>query len=278
MRYLQEYGMRHQLHSHTLPLIMSSQYPVERYTRANRDEVLTFLQRVYSPTTSQLLTAHWDWNYDSNPMNREDEPYILLMRDGKTLIGMIGAIPLRVSIQGKEFPLTHSCDLGVDRAYRGRRLSERLLEHYMNANSLSFGWVNSISHRRVRNLQRTTSFQLTPLVKVLNHRVLVLGLLQSRSRSLFNRLLLSRPVANQSIAPCPSPQVQIKQMYEFNERFDDFWQRVRDEYSVILVRDRQCLNWRYVSRPDAKYILFSAAHGPRLVGYLVARLVESKPI
>jgi len=39
----------------------------------------------------------------------------------------------------------------------------------------------------------------------------------------------------------------------FDSRFDRFWQRIRDDYPIMLVRDATYLNWRYVDAPGVTY-------------------------
>ncbi|MFX0195058.1 MAG: hypothetical protein ACFFCW_02955, partial [Candidatus Hodarchaeota archaeon] len=45
--------------------------------------------------------------------------------------------------------------------------------------------------------------------------------------------------------------MHIKQIDRFDERFDTFWQQIKEDYPIMTVRDSSYLNWRY---GDAKHM------------------------
>ena len=247
-----------------------------RYRKSDRDEVFTFLQAVHSPTTSNRLIHQWDWKYDANPFNRHAEPYILLLRDGARIIGMIGAISFRVSIGGKEQWVASGCDLVVHPDYRGQGLARRIIRQAMADHPMWFVWLNEISHRALAPLSVSRSARIIPLVKPLDfsqifwrvagYRLLCRwgGFPAASARHLI------RPLCKQSTPA----GVAITQVVAFDRRSDALWQRVCRDYPVMVVRDQHYLNWRFVCRPDAKYTLLVATRGSDLVGYLVLRATE----
>jgi hypothetical protein len=69
-------------------------------------------------------------------------------------------------------------------------------------------------------------------------------------------------------------EVTITQLFSVDQRFDSLWEQVPQNEIVIVIRDQAYLKWRFLSRPDARYILFAATPGSRLVGYLILRIAE----
>jgi hypothetical protein len=67
---------------------------------------------------------------------------------------------------------------------------------------------------------------------------------------------------------------RLKRIARFDERFDRFWQQIRDDYPVMLVRDAVHLNWRYVDTPDVVYerLYIEDAASGRIEGYVVLGL------
>ena len=57
----------------------------------------------------------------------------------------------------------------------------------------------------------------------------------------------------------------------FDERFDALWEEARQQYDILLVRDRTFLQWRFQERPDADCVVFVAERDGKLLGYTVLR-------
>jgi hypothetical protein len=68
--------------------------------------------------------------------------------------------------------------------------------------------------------------------------------------------------------------VTVSRVDTFDDRFDALWERARWNYSILLIRDRRYLQWRFMERPDARYTTFIVTRGLDLVGYLVMRSTE----
>lgn len=246
---------------------MSPLYSIVHYTRNDRARVFAFLERVHSPQQSERLKRQWDWKYDANPFNPGDTPELVLMQDRDEIIGLCGVIPLRVAVHGKEYPMVHPCDLVLAPMYRGRRLSERLINSYMHKNRMGFGWLNPASMRRTTNLLGASAKQLTPLVRILQPLALAQQLLP-------RKFCEHAPpaAAGEGIFSRAYNQSNIARVSRFDARFDALWERARGEHLVIGVRDARFLNWRFAERPDVEYIHLCARRGAQVDGYIVLRV------
>ena len=68
----------------------------------------------------------------------------------------------------------------------------------------------------------------------------------------------------------PVPEgLTIAQVPSFDERIDELWRRVSSQYQVVVVRNKEYLNWRYVAVPDTDYLICLAERAEAVVGYLV---------
>ena len=71
----------------------------------------------------------------------------------------------------------------------------------------------------------------------------------------------------------PPDQVEIEQISEFDESFDELWNAVSSSLGKRLVvkRSRAYLSWRYSLRPEHKYLSWVARENDLLIGYVTAR-------
>ena len=65
--------------------------------------------------------------------------------------------------------------------------------------------------------------------------------------------------------------VTVGRAEAFDERFDGLWNDLKDQYGIMLVRDRAYLQWRFRDKPDAGYVVLTAEQSGQLVGYIVLR-------
>jgi hypothetical protein len=225
---------------------------ISRYAKSDREQVLEFLPTVFPPARARRLSAQWDWKYAANPFNRDADPYILLLRDGDKIIGMLGALPLRVSIRGDPYLANSGCDAMIHPSYRGHDLFARMIEFLLQHHPIGIGWGNSASNHIWKD-PTTGNTRIIPLIAL----------------SILHGYGLGRHEVDSS-----SNQIQVRPIERFDSRFDDLWQSVRLDYPVMLIRDQRYLNWRFVERPDEKYMRLCATRGNELLGYLVVRIAS----
>lgn len=233
---------------------MSDPLKITRYQKSDREETFDFIRLVYTPEQSARLIQQWNWKYDSNPFNCESDPYILLVRDGDKVVGMMGAIPMRACLAGNERLIRSGCDWIIHAHYRGRGLMRKMDQQYVMDHPIGFGWANILSNRIYLKATNAASFRVVPQVK-----------------PLFRRLKFLSREASHSVE---KNEIEIVPIEKFDERFDTLWNHAHKQYPVMLVRDQRDLNWRFDLRPDAKYSRVVAMHGDELLGYLVFRVVE----
>lgn len=63
----------------------------------------------------------------------------------------------------------------------------------------------------------------------------------------------------------------ISDASSFDDRINEFWNKISNQYQIILVRDKNYLNWRYVAVPDVTYSIYIADKAGEICGYIVSR-------
>ena len=87
---------------------------------------------------------------------------------------------------------------------------------------------------------------------------------------------LSTKMVFKSKEPPKVNGLTISQISHFDDRFNNFWQKVSSDYNMIVVRDKKYLNWRYIDVPNAKYIIYVAETDGEVHGYVILGHAEAK--
>ena len=66
----------------------------------------------------------------------------------------------------------------------------------------------------------------------------------------------------------------ITKIQSFDGRINDFWKNISNDHEIIVVRDKEYLNWRYVNVPNMNYVIYLAEEGKRICGYIVLKCVK----
>jgi GNAT superfamily N-acetyltransferase len=62
---------------------------------------------------------------------------------------------------------------------------------------------------------------------------------------------------------------KVREIARFDDRINGFWNTVSKDYSIIRIRDKKYLNWRYVDAPNADYTIYIAEEDDKISGYIV---------
>ena len=99
------------------------------------------------------------------------------------------------------------------------------------------------------------------------NRVLA-GVLAVGATLVFNKVSLK---ANKS------PIVQgltIVQALSFDERINEFWDKVSNQSPIMVVRDKGYLNWKYFAVPGTDYLVYVAEKAATICGYVILRCIQ----
>jgi hypothetical protein len=63
----------------------------------------------------------------------------------------------------------------------------------------------------------------------------------------------------------------IHKINSFDERINDFWDRISKNHEIMVVKNQEYLNWRFVTIPDIDYSIYIAEKDGDVCGYIVFR-------
>jgi hypothetical protein len=73
---------------------------LDRYRADDRRALEQLYRRVAGPEAAERLQLTWQWERRQNPAARQAAPW--LVREGTALIGACAALPVRISMAGRE--------------------------------------------------------------------------------------------------------------------------------------------------------------------------------
>jgi len=251
---------------------MQDVYTFKRCERSNKSEISNVVNQVLETKTN---SDYWEWKYFKNPAGQAFS--ILALINGK-IVGQLGAIPARFSVRGREVIGAQEVDAAILEDHRRFDVFLKMIalekQLYLDNNvDFIFGFSNDLTTEIGQALlQKKRVGPIPRLVKILDIGPL---LRQRFSMNALPRIL--SPVGNIMLRIIHPEKItipegmQIEPINRFDGRFDTFWNRIKEDYPVMMVRDSTYLNWRYVDVPHANYEIYclKKIESNEIMGFMV---------
>jgi len=234
---------------------------------------LTGLSSLYNALYSVRLDRDfWYWKYFRNP-HGEHMMYVAL--DGEKIVGEIGSIPVRVKCGKETFYAAHTCDIAILPKYQKEGTFFRLYGEAIKENvSRNILFVYGISIPKTFQIS-TTLLDFHPVCPIQRWVFIldpapyiarkwpfpILVQIAGHLGQFFIRSRLRKHYRN--------PAGKVAEVFQFDERFDRFWEERKNDSEIMVVRDSDYLNWRYCSHPTGRYKTLTYVSEERLRGFLV---------
>jgi len=219
----------------------------------------------------------WQWRY----RNGIQPSTIWVAKSGERIVAQRPVVLKWVTIGGEHYRAAHFMDVMTHPDFRRKGLFTRLLSEATRETVeqdivLCYSFPNEESLTGYERKSDWTHLASLPLwVKPLRSE----ALLRQRVANAHVRRAASallQPVASLSARPWRRRHERgtsrLERIRRFDERFDRFCQAVATEYDVMMRRDSQHLNWRFIDRPSVSYVVWaSISAGGTINGYVVAR-------
>ncbi len=245
---------------------------IDRFRYADRRAVESLFRRVFGHDAAEANRLRWEWQYVRNPMNRGRSPEIWVAREGPTVIGQFGTMPVRLQVAGGEIAASWGTDLLVAPERQRQGLGEVLVrawDHEAGA-TLAVGQSPS-SARLFARLRWPDVGPLPCLVKPLTRR----AFRQPSWPVPINRFVsaLTLPVVL-TVSRRRPLLAQVAPLRHFDASFTSLWERLRARFDFAVRRDADYLNWKYVEPPHIRYSIVALRRDDRTDGYAVYRHVR----
>jgi predicted acetyltransferase len=219
------------------------------YTEGDEHKILDLFSEVFGKEMSLKV---WKWRFVENPFGRG---IIKLLFDKGKLIGHYAIIPMKVKVSDGVIDAAFSMTTMTHPDYRGRGIFPLLGEEtYQEANrkgiKFVFGFPNQNSY--------------DGFVKKLNW--LGFGTMNVWQRD-FERQSSFIHTQDES----------VQEIDEFDDTVNSLWAEVEKNYTIIVPRTRDFLNWRFVRIPDVSYTKYVYKDGEdKISGYIILKIHRSE--
>lgn len=272
---------------------MAENIIIRSYQPGDEENVVKLLNSGFDGWPHFDLTCstldHWKWKYQDNPL---DAYFMAVGLSDDKIIGINHAIPIRIKIGDLIFLCAYAGDTVVDEKYRGRGIYDNLVEYkneLLKLEDIKFVYMVTMNPilikkylytrfpfpHRILNLVRIRDIDLQlHKMPVKNSWAVKLGY---TSIKLFNELRNALISSNYK-----EHDLNILKIDRFDQRMDEFWERVSKRYEFIVERSRKYLNWRYCDPRGGEFDIRQAEDGDgHILGYCVLRInryIQDYPI
>jgi hypothetical protein len=251
----------------------SSSLSIRPYRAGEERQLVDLFERVFGRTISE---DHWRWK-----LKRRSSPVDnvwLAVSDDKPVFQYAG-IPTRFWQSQTAAMTMVSVDTMTDPEFRRRglltRVASRAYEVWRESGvAFVIGLPNEQWGSRASALGWQKLFPLRWLVRPLRPEAMLarrlnVPLLKRATfpTSLWNHILKGRARRD--------PQVQTQQVRHAGEEFDQIWANCKADWMFSTVRDREWVDWRFLSSPSRAYEVTLARRANKPSGYAAHCLIGS---
>jgi hypothetical protein len=258
-----------------MAVIDTEGYILRRYKDGDEVKINKLFNEIFNKNRSM---EEWSWKFRKNPFH--DINLTVVAEYQGEIIGQYPLLPLLFKYDKTVLKCTTAIDNFIHPSFRGgmKGVQRKMYEYHeeicrKEGMSFGFGFPNRehyIFGKRV--LKYRDLGQIRVFFRRLNWNLAVkrrfpwipnslLKVIQFISGLGFKLLIHSKGRNNPK-------GIRICEDDSFDERFDAFWDRVKEKYKIIGVRNQEYLNWR-CRKPGADYEVIIAEKGKELNGYIV---------
>ena len=227
---------------------------------------------------------HWTWKFLDTPYKKS---FISVGEHKEQIIACEHELLLKTKL-GKSSRLgTYSSDQAVHPGYRGMGLSKELVSYSTEQRRIygcSFGyWITSnpvmiksyqrnwprFPHR-VHNLVKIDDVGRQLIMMPMKRpRLMRLGYLLLKYLNLIKSHIKGQEQRDQTFT--------VSEVNMFDDRINQFWAKISDNYDFIVERTKEYLNWRYCDPRAGPHSILVAELDDEIVGYSVLRVNRFRP-
>jgi GNAT superfamily N-acetyltransferase len=258
-------------------------WSIRAYRNEDERGILELWKAVYPEHeySGEKWLDYWRWTYFNNPAGKG---WIWLAEDDKKIVGQSAIIPANMKIDGERIVSFQSVDTMTHPDYRRQGIYETLAKKvYEEAKNegvlIGYRFPNENSHPiAIKKLDWFDVATLNNIIKPLNWKNALSN--RTSNRSLLNLAKLGGGlkdgISEKFTRNTTSTELTVEQISSFNTSVDELWADISTKYPIVILKNREYLNWRYVNGPVANFIIYAARKGGTTEGYLVLKYSQQE--
>lgn len=250
---------------------MAQSFVVRKYEEGDEKGILELRKLCFGRTGYDYRMKQWVWEHKENPHGK----WIWVVEHNGQIVAHISLVLVRVKVGNKILKSGIAADAMTHPRFQRRRLQQKMYipsdEGLVKAGIYFSYWFPGeimLKHGR-QGIDYTC--KIPALVKFFDTDETIRELIGGRFLAKVLSVFLN-PIINVFFRSKRKPiieDVKIAEIKQFDDRINDFWEKVSRFFRVIVVRNRKYLNWRYFKRPDSNFKVLLAETDGKIQGYIV---------
>lgn len=258
-----------ELHAQVFELAHS--FVVRKYKEDDEKGIVELMGLCFGRTDYDYWMKHWVWEYKENPLGK----HIWIAERNGQVVAHSAWIPVNLKVGKKVFKSGIGADAMTHPNYRRKGLQWKIIAIAQNelvkaSIYFSYFFPGEAFHKHRRDGQYSVCkipvmikfFDTNEIIKKLIH----CGFLARVISVFLNRII---GVFFRSKKKSISEDLKITRVAQFDDRIDEFWKYVSNYFGIIVVRNKEYLNWRYFKRPNSNFNILLAEDDDKILGYIV---------
>ncbi|MBW1709236.1 MAG: GNAT family N-acetyltransferase [Deltaproteobacteria bacterium] len=242
------------------------------YQKGDEKDLNVILRKIYH---REVNDAYWWWKYLENPLGSHFS-YCALLDD--RVVGFAGGIPYRIKAGDREIIGGQLMDLMVEPELQGKKafspIMKASLGDLMKKTDMYYGFTNEHSFRVYSQDKRhEVAFKVPRMIKILNTEALIKNKvsLDIAAKAVGSLSDFGLKITEKLQSSSKKSDLNIQMIDKFDERFDEFWEKVSAHFEILQVRDHNYLEWRYSRHPLIQYTTYAVEEKNDILGFMVLK-------
>lgn len=262
---------------HAQEFNLAQSFVVRKYKEGDEKGIVELMRLCFGRADYDYWMKHWVWEYKENPLGKD----VWIAEHNGQIVAHHAHIPINLKVGKKIFRSCIGADSMTHPKFQRRGLQRKLgditdKEQVKAGIYFSYWFPGEIYHKH-RGENSYAVCKIPVMMKLYPNETM-----RKLTGSRFLAKVLSvplNPIISIIFRSKKSPIIEgmkITEIAQFDDRVDDFWKDVSRYFNIIVVRNKEYLNWRYFKRPNSNFRVLLAECDEKILGYVVFASKDEK--
>lgn len=251
---------------------LANSFVIRKYKEGDEKGIVELMRLCFGRADFDYWMRHWVWEYKENPLGND----IWVVEYNGQIVAHHSHIPANLKVGKKIFRSCIGADSMTHLNFRRRRL-QRKIEDIAHSELVKAGiyfsyyFPGDIFHKHKKRGANYDVCKIPVMMKFFDTNETLRKLVGDKFLAKGLSVFLN-PTINVFFRSKKNPIVKdlkITEIARFDDRINDFWKNVSRYFDIIVVRNKEYLNWRYFQRPNSSFKVLLAEEDDKILGYIV---------